>query len=183
MSIYCKRARSSFNVAVWVFLGFTVFIGSCKNARNPKKKTETHENSALQGLEKKLGVSIPSGSNRAYYEEIASWLGSPYKYGGKEKSGTDCSGFVLVVYQRVFKIMLDHQSSKQKEKSRELKESGLKEGDLYFFKFDGKKISHVGMHVAPDYFIHASTKRGVIVSKLSEPYYKNAFAGFGTYRY
>lgn len=182
MNIYCKRARSNFNVAAWVFLGLTVFLGGCRSVRKTEKKTETHENSALQGLEKKLGVTISAGSNRAYYEEIASWLGVPYKYGGKEKSGTDCSGFVLVVYQRIFKIMLDHQSSKQKEKSHGVKESELKEGDLYFFKLDGKKISHVGMHVAPDYFIHASTKRGVIVSKLSEPYYKNAFAGFGTYR-
>jgi cell wall-associated NlpC family hydrolase len=182
MSIYCKKARSNFSTIALVLLGVTLFLGSCKNAKNPAKKTEAHENSALQGLEKKLGVKIPSGSNRAYYEEIASWLGAPYKYGGKEKSGTDCSGFVLVVYQRVFKILLDHQSSKQKEKSRTIKESELKEGDLYFFKLDGKKISHVGMHVAPDYFVHASTKRGVVVSKLSEPYYSNAFAGFGTYR-
>lgn len=178
MSIYCKKALSSFKLFYLTIIVCSIL--ACRSTKNSNK--EVSEGNSLSILEKRLGVNIPSGANRLYYEEIASWLGVPYKYGGKEKSGTDCSGFVMVIYQRVFGIKLDHQSSMQKEKSRNVKISDLKEGDLYFFKLDGKKVSHVGMHVAPDYFIHASTKRGVVVSKLSEPYYANAFAGFGTYR-
>lgn len=180
MSIYYKKAPSSFNVFFLSVVVFLVFVAGCKSTKSPKK--DVHETGSLSSLEKRLGVSLPAGTNKVYYEEIVSWLGVPYKYGGKEKSGTDCSGFVMIVYDRVFGIKLDHQSSLQKEKSRSVKSSALKEGDLYFFKLDGKKVSHVGMHVAPDYFIHASTKRGVVVSKLSEPYYSNAFAGYGTYR-
>lgn len=180
MNIYCRKAQLSFKIISRFIVFLVVLVSACKSTKNTHK--ELHESSKLSSIEKRLGVTIPSGANREYYEEIASWLGVPYKYGGKEKSGTDCSGFVMIVYQKVFGIKLDHQSSLQKEKSRTIKETALKEGDLYFFKLDGKKVSHVGMHVAPDYFIHASTKRGVVVSKLSEPYYSSAFAGFGTYR-
>lgn len=180
MSIYCRKAQSSFKIISCFIVVLLVFVSGCKSTRNTHK--ERNETSSLSSIEKRLGITIPAGANKVFYEEVASWLGTPYKYGGKEKSGTDCSGFVMIVYQKVFGIKLDHQSSLQKEKSRSIKTSALKEGDLYFFKLDGKKVSHVGMHVAPDYFIHASTKRGVVVSKLSEPYYSNAFAGYGTYR-
>jgi cell wall-associated NlpC family hydrolase len=180
MSIYCKKALSNFKIFSPLLVTFLVFVAGCKSTKSPNK--DIRETGSLISLEKRLGVSLPEGANKYYYEEIASWLGAPYKYGGTEKSGTDCSGFVMIVYDRVFGIKLDHQSSLQKEKSRSVKASTLKEGDLYFFKLDGKKVSHVGMHVAPDYFIHASTKKGVVVSKLSEPYYSNAFAGYGTYR-
>lgn len=180
MSIYCRKVQSSFKIISRFIVVLLFFVSGCKSTRNNHK--EVHETNALSNIETRLGIHIPAGANIEFYEEVASWLGSPYKYGGKEKSGTDCSGFVMIVYQKVFGIKLDHQSSFQKEKSRAINASSLREGDLYFFKLDGKRVSHVGMHVAPDYFIHASIKRGVVVSKLSEPYYSNSFAGFGTYR-
>ncbi len=180
MNICFKKAPSSFNLIFFILV--VAAFSNCRSSKRRVTETKAETKTALSALEKKLGVALPAESNRAFYDEIASWLGAPYKYGGIEKTGADCSGFVMVVYQRVFGIKLIHQSSQQKEQSKPINESALKEGDLYFFKLDGKKISHVGMHVAPDYFIHASTKRGVVVSKLSEPYYSKSFAGFGSYR-
>lgn len=180
MNICFKKAPSNFSLIFFIFV--VAAFSSCRSSKRKVAETKVEAKTSLSALEKKLGVTLPSGSNRAYYEEIASWLGAPYKYGGTEKTGADCSGFVMVVYQKVFGIKLIHQSSQQKEQSKRVNESALKEGDLYFFKLDGNKISHVGMHVAPDFFIHASTKRGVVVSKLSEPYYSKSFAGFGSYR-
>jgi len=182
MNICFKKAPSNFklNLIFLTFLSAALF--GCRTGKKTATERKPTAKSELTALEERLGVELPSGSNRAYYEEIASWLGAPYKYGGTDRSGIDCSGFVMIVYQRVFGIKLIHQSSQQKEKSKPVDAAELKEGDLYFFKLDGKKISHVGMHVAPDFFIHASTKRGVVVSRLSEPYYTKAFSGFGSYR-
>jgi dihydroxy-acid dehydratase len=58
----------------------------------------------------------------------------------------------------------------------------IKEGDLVFFKTDGKKVSHVGVTITSDYFIHASSKKGVVINSLSEPYYSKRFVSFGSYR-
>jgi cell wall-associated NlpC family hydrolase len=182
MNICFKKAPSNFSKALIFLVFLSTSISGCRSGKGSRTEERPVKKSALSALEKKLGVELPAESNRAYYEEIASWLGAPYKYGGTDISGIDCSGFVMIVYQRVFGIKLIHQSSQQKEKSKPVDADELKEGDLYFFKLDGKKISHVGMHVAPDYFIHASTKRGVVVSRLSEPYYTKAFSGFGSYR-
>ena len=68
------------------------------------------------------------------------------------------------------------------KKAKTIRKGDLKEGDLLFFKIGGTKISHVGMHITEDYFIHASTKKGVVISKKTEPYYQEAFAGYGALR-
>lgn len=51
----------------------------------------------------------------------------------------------------------------------------LKDGDIVFFKINGNKISHVGIYIGDNKFIHASTKRGVVINDLNEVYYKKYF--------
>lgn len=178
MNIYFRKTLTVSNLILAIAV--LMFVVSCKS--KPKTKRDTESNRGMSEIERKLGIRLPESANKAYFDEVARWIGTPYRYGGSDQRGTDCSGFVMVVYQRVFQIKLDHQSGKQKEKSKPVQANRLKEGDLYFFKPDGKKVSHVGMHLVDDFFVHASTKKGVVVSKLSEPYYANSFDGFGTYR-
>jgi len=56
-----------------------------------------------------------------------------------------------------------------------ISEEEAKEGDLFFFRMNGTKISHVGVFVKGDYFVHASTSKGVILSSLKEAYYRKNF--------
>ena len=123
----------------------------------------------------KLGVNASSTDNARLYSECASWLGASYKYGGTTRSGVDCSGFVYMVYKAVFGKTLTRQSAgKLNDNCTRITKSQLREGDLVFFRTDGKKSStpnHVGIYLKENKFIHASTSKGVVVSDLLQSYY------------
>jgi cell wall-associated NlpC family hydrolase len=63
--------------------------------------------------------------------------------------------------------------------TRRIKKSQLQEGDLVFFKTRGKSISHVGIYLRNNKFIHASTSSGVMISDLNEDYFDARYAGAG----
>ena len=60
-----------------------------------------------------------------------------------------------------------------------IKISDLKEGDLVFFNTNGKSISHVGVYLKNHKFVHASTKKGVMISDMNEPYFKQTYVSSG----
>ena len=115
-------------------------------------------------------------------EEAMTWLGTPYGYGRCEKGeASDCSGMVLSVYEDVTGIKIPRNSAKQAEFCKKLNESEVMTGDLVFFATgkDPDKISHVGIMVDSNSFIHSSTKKGVIISEINTPYYIRTFKMFG----
>ena len=109
-----------------------------------------------------------------------SYLGTPYRYEGITRKGMDCSGFVSTAFKSI-DIALSRSSQEMATQGKKVKLKNVKVGDLLFFKTlrNRKRISHVGMVVDVDgdevKFIHASSKRGVVISSLSEAYYKKAF--------
>lgn len=109
------------------------------------------------------------------YAETSLWLGVPYRYGGTTKRGVDCSGFASEIFNKVYGITLPRTTSDLgKAKYKKVGRNNLKTGDLVFFATsrDKKKITHVGIYLKEGYFIHASTKRGVIVDHIDDAYYK-----------
>lgn len=121
-------------------------------------------------------------SQQKIVKEAMTWLGTPYQYGASEKgSGSDCSGMVGKVYEKTTGIKLPRNSAKQAEFCKELKGKDVKVGDLVFFATgkDPNKISHVGIMINDKEFIHASTKKGVVVSDITTPYYQRTFIMFG----
>ncbi|MEZ5172932.1 MAG: C40 family peptidase [Bacteroidia bacterium] len=113
---------------------------------------------------------------------INDWIGSPYKYGGCSKDGTDCSGMVYTFYKEVFGISLPRSSSELYEKAKKISIEEAKPGDLVFFATKSAKVSHVGMYMMDNKFVHSSTSKGVIISSLDETYYRERLVGFGAYR-
>lgn len=114
-------------------------------------------------------------------EEASTWLGTPYKYGGNDKSGVDCSGFVLKVYLNALNIKLPRTSSDIATYCTPIKEKELLPGDLLFFATtnDANKVSHVGMYIGDNRMIHASSSKGVIVSDIMADYFRRTFIGAG----
>lgn len=117
---------------------------------------------------------------KALEREARTWLGVKYKYGADTKSGTDCSGFVKSVYLKVTDIKLPRSSADQQKFCRHIERRKLAPGDLVFFSSSRNgRVTHVGLYLGGDNFIHASTSRGVIVSNLSETYYANHYHSGG----
>jgi hypothetical protein len=106
------------------------------------------------------------------------FLGTPYDYGGESKEGTDCSGFVYAVYKDVIGIAPERSVTGLYNSGDEVKGTPLP-GDLVFFNTVGG-ISHVGIYIGDNKFIHAASagsKLGVIISSLDEEYYKTRYLG------
>lgn len=131
---------------------------------------------------KKLDIKLGRHDNKALYKEVKGWLGTPYSGGGHKKQvGTDCSGFVMEIYLTVYNKRLERRGSLQFYNNCEPIDKGsLREGDLVFFhNGSGGKISHVGLYLKNNKFVHASSSRGVVVSDLTEKYYVNHYFAAG----
>ena len=127
-----------------------------------------------------LDVEIEKTNNKPLYEFIEDWMDTRYRFGGSTKSGIDCSGFSSMLCKEVYKINLPRMASEQYKVCEKINKENMSEGDLVFFNTRGG-VSHVGVYLMNDYFIHSSTKEGVVISSLNEEYYHNRFIGAGRY--
>lgn len=118
--------------------------------------------------------------SQALYRFIDDWKGSPHRMGGVSKRGVDCSAFVNMLYQDIYRKNLSRSSREMAENIKRKYENQLKEGDLVFFSFGGRQIDHVGVYLHNNKFVHVSTSRGVIISDLKDPWYYRHFTRCGT---
>lgn len=139
-------------------------------------------------MKKKLAVAALSfsilfslGAGSAFADSkletaVQSALGTKYLSGGTTTDGFDCSGFTTYVFKSL-DIKLPRTSGSQYNMGTAVEKDELKAGDLVFFNTSGKGVSHVGVMVDGESFAHSSTKKGVIISKLSEDYYVKRYVG------
>ncbi len=155
---------------------------SCKHHQTSTKTSEPLNNSSTLLKKKyaeKLGVSEADIKNEKLYQFINDWYGVKYKYGGKDKAGVDCSGLTAALYLAVYKKTISSNTKDLAGEVKKIRESDLKEGDLVFFNTNGKSISHVGVYLQNHKFVHASTKKGVMISDMNEPYFKQTYVMSG----
>jgi cell wall-associated NlpC family hydrolase len=102
------------------------------------------------------------------------FLGVPYVFGGTSTSGFDCSGFVQHVFA-MLGIDLPRTADAQYDFGRPAV-GGPRAGDLVFFDTYGG-VSHVGIYLGQGKFVHASSSRGVMVSRLADSYWASRYVG------
>ncbi len=144
-----------------------------------KKKPEALSGHGLVTDEwARLDVKPQNKKNKELYKELKRWLGTPYVYAAHTCGvGTDCSGMVMEVYLEVFGIKVHRNTAKMLEQNcKPIDLDDLKEGDLVFFitSSDGH-VSHVGIYLKDNKFVHASSSRGVVVDDLRQNYYATHF--------
>lgn len=115
-----------------------------------------------------LGLSIASDM-----------VGSPYRYGGADPRGFDCSGLVYYAYRKAG-IQISRTTAEQYRQSKRVTVSQLQPGDLLFFTISRDKLSHVGIYAGKGRFIHApSSGRLVSYASLDDPYWRRRLIGAG----
>lgn len=107
-------------------------------------------------------------------KQLEEWKGVPYRYGGMSKKGVDCSGFIQLTFTEEFGIRLPRTTQAQVLKGTVIEQSDLLPGDLIFFN-TGFQQRHIGIYVGEKQFIHASSSRGVMRSRLDNPYWQDAY--------
>src|SRR5205085_10927280 len=93
----------------------------------------------------------------------------------------DCSAFTQTLLHNVYGVEVSRTAHEQYSSSTHINAGDLSEGDLVFFK-SGKTISHVGLYLGNNKFVHASTSFGVMISDLNESYWSKKYAGAGRVR-
>lgn len=106
-------------------------------------------------------------------------LGAPYRYGGHDPSGFDCSGLVYYAYQQQG-IKIPRSTGTQLRFSKKVSRTELRSGDLVFFRISKRKISHVGIYIGESRFVHSpSPGKRVHVSSLKNPYWDKRYIRAG----
>ncbi len=119
-------------------------------------------------------VSSPGDIQERLNQYYAAWRGVPYKIGGNDKRGIDCSGFVHLAYKNAFGIKLPRSTKLLSKAGKEVSRKQLAVGDLVFFK-TGFAEQHVGIYMGGGHFIHASTSKGVMKSALNSRYWSKHY--------
>nr|WP_074022318.1 NlpC/P60 family protein [Xenorhabdus eapokensis] len=124
----------------------------------------------------KVALSDPIRVIAQLKDQLERWQNTPYRYGGMDRRGIDCSGFVYRTFSDRFGIQLPRTTSEQTQIGTRISKDDLRPGDLVFFKTgSGKSGLHVGIYEINNQFIHASTSKGVIRSSLDNVYWHRVF--------
>ena len=123
------------------------------------------------------GAPVGPASGASIATTALSYQGVPYRPGGNDPAGFDCSGLVQFVLAR-HGISWPRVVREQYDAGHEVDADDLRPGDLLFFATGSRDVSHVGIAVGGDRFVHAPNARGVVrVDSLSSSYWFDRYVG------
>ena len=125
-----------------------------------------------------MDIDVEAVSNLELYSFIEEWWGTRYRYGGTTKKGIDCSSFTGKLLTQVYGLDVQRTARDQFGQCEKVAREDLQEGDLVFFNTRGG-VSHVGVYLGNDFFVHSSTHSGVTISSLADNYYSRKFISGG----
>lgn len=161
----CRRSLS----AIW--LGAALFCATAQADEPPAAQDDA------QAAEHPAWPAMPAAL-ADLLQYAVDQDGTPYRRGGATpESGFDCSGFVRHVFAHVEGVVLPHSAKALSMLGEQIKKTELQPGDLVFFRIVRHTVSHVGIYLGNNRFIHASSIRtgGVRISDLADAYWAKRF--------
>lgn len=125
-----------------------------------------------------MDTEVEEVRNLELFSLIDDWYGTRYQLGGSTKKGIDCSALVQLFYSTLYGITLPRTAREQYKAARTISRTELQEGDLVFFNTRGG-VSHVGIYLQNNKFIHAASSQGVTISDLFDDYWMKRLVGVG----
>ena len=174
----CKRLSV---VAVLVLAGLTGACASSGKVRPQPFPSPAGSVPAQPAAPAPSAVPAPNSpalpATPSLIETALSYRGTPYRNGGSDPKGFDCSGFTQWVFAQ-HGVAIPREVEKQFEVGKKIKQDDLKPGDLVFFHTVSRGASHVGIVVDGDQFVHAPSSKGVVrVESISSSYWSPRFVG------
>jgi cell wall-associated NlpC family hydrolase len=124
------------------------------------------------------GPVPPAAPSNPIVDAALELRGTPYRNGGSDRSGFDCSGFTQFVFAR-FDVPLPREVRDQYRAGHEVSRRKSRPGDLVFFSTVSRGASHVGIVIDEDRFVHAPSSTGVVrVESMNARYWRERFVGF-----
>ncbi len=174
----CHFLRLLHTATLSAVLMLMTVLSGCKSSRHVVSGSSA---SRFGTAESTVTLAYTTELGKRLVKEAHRWLDTPYRYGGHTRGiGTDCSGMVMEVYDKTLGIALPRNSAEQCRFATDIKRDRLRLGDLIFFATGNKNnVSHVGIYIGDGKMIHASSSRGVMISKLDETYWMNSYVTSG----
>ncbi|MFO7744528.1 MAG: C40 family peptidase [Psychroflexus sp.] len=154
------RSKNNFKILLCVI---TLALVSCGSSKRAKQAEAERANTV---------------TNVVNYSKT--YLGTPYKYGGMDPSGIDCSGLLHLSFLR-YGIELPRTTKQMSRIGDKVKLRQVDVGDLVFFRTSksSRRINHVGLVVNRTNktidFIHSSSSQGVMISSINNPYWRKNY--------
>ena len=156
-----------------VLLGLLVSVSACASkGAAPRPFPKAPSPPSAQVL-----PPLPEPERTALLETALSYRGVPYRNGGSDPSGFDCSGFVQWVFAQNG-LRLPREVRDQYQLGSAVDSDAVQPGDLVFFETVSRGASHVGIALGGNEFVHAPSSRGVVrVESFTVDYWKRRYVG------
>lgn len=149
-----------------------------RRAAHQEQEKQKHEESKVEAKHAVATSSQSRSDADALLSNAMGLLGVAYRFGGTSPTtGFDCSGFMQHVFRKAFAVNLPRTSAQQARVGTYVSRSNLQPGDMVFFRTSGRRISHVGMYVGNNRFIHAPrTGKSIEITNLGNRYWNARYA-------
>jgi len=154
-------------------------LSACATTQSPHKVYESSQTHRLEDADDTEVRDLSKVSNEVIIRAI-SLVGTPYRYGGTQPdTGLDCSGLIDLVFLEAAGLKLPRTTRELIDiDAKAIERDDLQAGDLIYFNTRGGRVSHIGIYVGEDRFVHAPSTGGVVrIDKLSTPYWTKFYVG------